>query len=79
MGCWFLIRDWHRSQIDRALLCHRPSCTFGAVFLFFLSKWIWRVLEPLIEQRTRDKVRIVTPSEEAEVLGALFEPSQVSA
>jgi hypothetical protein len=44
-----------------------------------MIQWIWRVLEPLVDPRTRDKVSIVSAKDEAAVMGALIAPDQLEA
>jgi hypothetical protein len=47
------------------------------MYIQLLNQWIWRVLEPLIDKRTREKVTLVRDSEEQSVFLRLFDPSQL--
>jgi hypothetical protein len=38
---------------------------------------VWRVLEPLVDPRTRDKVTIVPEKDEAAIMASMFSPDQV--
>jgi len=42
-----------------------------------MIQWIWRVLEPLVDPRTREKVKIVSEQDEARILGALIDRDQL--
>jgi len=54
----------------------------GRIFLVNgggMIAWIWRVLEPLVDPRTREKVSIVGAGDEARVLAEAIDPSQLEA
>ena len=42
-----------------------------------MIQWVWRILEPIVDPRTRAKVAIVAEKDEAELMASLFSPDQL--
>ena len=42
-----------------------------------MIQWLWRILEPIVDPRTREKVTIVSERDEEELMQQLFSPHQL--